>query len=225
MILKPLPHIQALVLDLDGTTYPFNAEYNKACLGALARTTRFAVSDRFNGKLDEARDYIAKHGLHAHTPNHLLRLTSHAREAMTTDFIRPAPALALHMRHLSKPIYVLSNSPPLWIDAVLQKRGLDKVIPANHRFSARSDFGQSKRYTATYIRLAEKLHIKDRSRLLLVDDEAVNLMAAQAAGFSTAAVGQFPANTMDYVNIITPDVKHLLDHISPLPHPPPAARP
>ncbi len=225
MILKPLPHIQAVVLDLDGTTYPFNAEYHKACLAALARTTRFAVSDRFNGKLDEARDHVAKHGLHGHTPNHLLRLTSHAREAMTTDFIRPAPALALHMQQMAKPLYVLSNSSPLWIDAVLQKRGLDKVIPAHHRFSARSDFGQSKRHMATYERLAEKLRIKDRSRILLADDEANNLLAASSVGFSTAAIGQFNAPNLHYVNIISPDVKALLGHLFPLPPAAPAARP
>jgi len=225
MILKPLPQLQAVVFDLDGTTYPFNAEYHKACLAALARTTRFAVSDRFNGKLDEARNHITKHGVHAHTPSHLQRLTSYARDALTTDFIRPAPALALHMQQIAKPLYVLSNSSPLWIDAVLQKRGLDKVIPASHRFSARSDFGQSKRHMATYERLAEKLRIKDRSRILLADDEAANALAAQAAGFSTAAIGNFSPNNMHFVNVIAPDIKHLLNHIFPLPPAAPGARP
>lgn len=225
MILKPVPPPLAVVFDVDGSLYPFNAEYHKACLAALARTTRFSVSDRFNGKLEQARGHIAKHGLHGYVPDNLLRIAAHARDALTTDFIRPAPALAQHMRHIGKPIYALSNSPPLWISAVIHKRGIDKVIPANHQISARSDLGQTKRHTATYQRLAEKLRIKDPSRILLVDDEGANLMAALSAGYSTAAVGNFTAQNMSYVNAIAPDVKTLLNRLFPLPHPHPGAQP
>ncbi len=232
MIIEMIAPPQVAVIDLDGVTYPFNAEYKKACLAALARSTRFAVADRFNGKIHDAENYISGHGLHAPSiPRGLDRLVGHARRSLTTDFIKPAPLLAQHIKHLRRPTFVLSNSDPLWIDAVLEKRGLADVIPPNRRLSAPLDLGHRKRHQQAYRELAAKLQIKDPARILMVDDEPENLQAAHKAGLATALAGTLSKTQQNnlaatgYINIIAPDLKTLLNLLFPLPTPQPGAKP
>lgn len=226
MIFKTIPLPKAVVFDLDGTLYPYNADYTKACLHALARVTRFAVADRFNGKVGMAQAFAQEHGLHApHAPHDIARMLDKARHALTVDFIRPAPALAQHIRQLGIPACVLSNSAPVWIEAALHKRGLEQAIAPQRRFSARADFGLSKRYPETYRRLAEKLHVKDPAQIMLFDDEPANLLAAASAGLTTILIRKDARPAPDGICAAGPDVKSMLNQLFPLPQPLPPVRP
>ena len=212
--LSPAP-FDALLLDVDGTMYLFDQPYKAECTAAFQRSSRLNIASFINGQQAEAKAHIAAHGLHHFdTPHHLKSMLNKARMAMRADFIQPQPALVAALKNINVPIWASTNSEPEWLDKVLQKSGLSEVITAEKRICAPRDLRTAKHNA--YGKIRELMGLPATSRILAIEDDARNLLAAERAGMHKGWITQDTRNTPpNYADFMGPTLQDIVKQAFP----------
>ena len=206
----------AVVFDLDGSLYPFDQHYKKACIDAFEAAHRTAITARFNGTYGQAHAWVALHGVHAQAPRGLERLVEQARLKLRADFIRPDLKLREELLRLKKPMWILSNSDPRWMSEVTKRLGINDLFPRNHRLSAYREFEKSKKNSLLYYELLVRLGFVEKpNRLLVVDDTGENLLAAARSGVVTALISAATTERPPHFSHMAPSVAKLLHSLNP----------
>lgn len=105
------------------------------------------------------------------------------REALLEARLAPniAPALAELQEDLSLGVAIVSNSPRLRIQPLLDKHALDARIPKGRLFSAFEDVAKLKEDPAIYLLAAERLEVQPQ-HAAAVEDSVTGMRAAKNAG-------------------------------------------
>jgi len=201
-----------LIFDLDGTLYPFNDDYQKACTEAVNKSGGL-LSGIFNAMddyhtIDAVHNFARTHGLHSSLrglPKKQAQRLDQALRKLKPDFLKPDQKLIdvlQEAKAAGAELLLLSHNSQAWADKALKKLGLDKIFPPEVRFTPEDNLGR-KTQEQTYHNLKSAAHIPPNSSIHLFDDTNKHKPPAERAGIKFHAVSGATGVTPEQIKAAT----------------------